>query len=125
MVQCTAGKERNVVTIAVLMLALGVSREDVVRDYLRSDVFADNVQMAKAAAHSFEEHFGFEANPAIVRMMVGVNADFLNAALDVIDEEWGSIERYFAAGGGEVRSEERTVGKGCVSRCRSGWSPHH
>src|SRR3546814_4427265 len=58
LVHCTAGKDRTGVTIAVLLLALGVSREDVVRDYLRSDVFADNVQMAKAAAHSFEEHFG-------------------------------------------------------------------
>src|SRR3546814_19137749 len=72
------------------------------RDYLRSDVFADNVQMAKAAAHSFTEHFGFEANPAIVRMMVGVHAAFLNAAMDVIAEEWGSIERYFPAGGLDV-----------------------
>src|SRR3546814_14898925 len=24
-----------------------------------------------------------------------------------------------------VRSEERRVGKGCVSPCRSGWSPEH
>src|SRR3546814_9409940 len=42
LVHCTAGKDRTGVTIAVLLLALGVSREDVVRDYLRSDVFADN-----------------------------------------------------------------------------------
>src|SRR3546814_18659036 len=26
---------------------------------------------------------------------------------------------------GEMRSEERRVGKACVSRCRSGWSPDH
>src|SRR3546814_13933785 len=25
----------------------------------------------------------------------------------------------------EVRSEERRVGKGCVSTCRSRWSPYH
>src|SRR3546814_15832243 len=25
----------------------------------------------------------------------------------------------------EFRSEERRVGKGCVSTCRSGWSPYH
>src|SRR3546814_20885436 len=25
----------------------------------------------------------------------------------------------------EVRSEERRVGKACVSRCRSRWSPYH
>ena len=26
---------------------------------------------------------------------------------------------------GEVRSEERRVGKECVSTCRSRWSPYH
>src|SRR3546814_19657432 len=25
----------------------------------------------------------------------------------------------------QPRSEERRVGKGCVSQCRSGWSPYH
>src|SRR3546814_18073062 len=25
----------------------------------------------------------------------------------------------------DQRSEERRVGKGCVSTCRSGWSPYH
>src|SRR3546814_7191667 len=29
------------------------------------------------------------------------------------------------AGGGGHRSEERRVGKECVSTCRSRWSPHH
>src|SRR3546814_9239583 len=28
-------------------------------------------------------------------------------------------------GGHEVRSEERRVGKECVSTCRSRWSPYH
>src|SRR3546814_6327005 len=27
--------------------------------------------------------------------------------------------------GGEIRSEERRVGKECVSTCRSRWSPYH
>src|SRR3546814_4871440 len=30
-----------------------------------------------------------------------------------------------SAGGGEARSEERRVGKECVSTCRSRWSPYH
>src|SRR3546814_4485370 len=69
LVHCTAGKDRTGVTIAVLLLALGVSREDVVRDYLRSDVFADNVQMAKAAAHSFEEHRSEEHTSELQSLM--------------------------------------------------------
>src|SRR3546814_13128043 len=30
-----------------------------------------------------------------------------------------------SAAAGAERSEERRVGKECVSTCRSGWSPHH
>src|SRR3546814_16893839 len=33
--------------------------------------------------------------------------------------------RLAAAVGGEVRSEERRVGKECVSTCRSRWSTYH
>src|SRR3546814_636124 len=32
---------------------------------------------------------------------------------------------YGAAYGGSTRSEERRVGKECVSTCRSRWSPYH
>src|SRR3546814_12961667 len=31
----------------------------------------------------------------------------------------------YARGGEELRSEERRVGKECVSTCRSRWSPYH
>src|SRR6188474_950290 len=30
-----------------------------------------------------------------------------------------------AAGGASIRSEERRVGKECVTTCRSRWSPYH
>src|SRR3546814_21070601 len=36
------------------------------------------------------------------------------------------IDRYhYDLGGMQVRSEERRVGKECVSTCRSRWSPYH
>src|SRR3546814_18387327 len=35
--------------------------------------------------------------------------------------DWKLIDNPFAAG----RSEERRVGKACVSTCRSRWSPYH
>src|SRR3546814_18554606 len=33
--------------------------------------------------------------------------------------------RYHLVSDGETRSEERRVGKECVSTCRSRWSPYH
>src|SRR3546814_10311034 len=35
------------------------------------------------------------------------------------------VKNLFALANGMVRSEERRVGKECVSTCRSRWSPYH
>src|SRR3546814_11867634 len=37
---------------------------------------------------------------------------------------WDATEEWLAASDGQ-RSEARRVGKGCVSTCRSRWSPSH
>src|SRR3546814_14055159 len=57
------------------------------------------------------------------RAFVG-GAQFLLAdATDIADEvRGGGPERVVA---GQARSEERRVGKECVSTCRSRWSPYH
>src|SRR3546814_5644545 len=44
------------------------------------------------------------------------------------DNAWGQDRQAMAAGhftGFDGRSEERRVGKECVSTCRSRWSPYH
>src|SRR3546814_1022144 len=53
-----------------------------------------------------------------------------SAVLD--GDEWViNGEKYFISGAGDprckilIRSEERRVGKECVSTCRSRWSPYH
>src|SRR3546814_12821172 len=46
------------------------------------------------------------------------------------EQQWRTV-LYFTIGAiavttyGEIRSEERSVGKECVSTCRSRWSPYH
>src|SRR3546814_14243306 len=37
----------------------------------------------------------------------------------------GGIKIQTGKDGGKIRSEERRVGKECVSTCRSRWSPYH
>src|SRR3546814_11330600 len=37
----------------------------------------------------------------------------------------GDSEKFLTMPGGGARSEERRVGKECVSTCRSRWSPYH
>src|SRR3546814_15864645 len=46
-------------------------------------------------------------------------------AADVTDEEQMKAVFSAAAAQAPLRSEERRVGKECVSTCRSRWSPYH
>src|SRR3546814_20529575 len=41
------------------------------------------------------------------------------------DVQLGGRAREAEMAGGDLRSEERRVGKECVSTCRSRWSPYH
>src|SRR3546814_19596117 len=50
------------------------------------------------------------------------------AAVDVMVRLAGDAIRampFMSAAEIDIRSEERRVGKGCVSTCRSRWSPYH
>lgn len=83
---CTAGKDRTGVAAALLLLALGVSRELVMQDYLlTNDVFKRPIQP--------EGSIPMEA----MRVLWRVQADYLDHALRTIDTEHGGIERYFSA----------------------------
>src|SRR3546814_12019146 len=46
-----------------------------------------------------------------------------SAGAVVLHKKWGVVRALVCTAA--VRSEERRVGKGCVSTCRSRWSPYH
>src|SRR3546814_15776009 len=63
-----------------------------------------------------------------------LDAEIVGGAPDIADlapplRTGGVAERLLDVGGQAVpvclRSEERRVGKACVSKCRSRWSPYH
>lgn len=99
LVHCTAGKDRTGVLMALLLLALDVPHTLIVADYERSDVFAQNLRLRGGIHEQFDEAFGFRPSDALIDAMIGVNVEFLNAALAAVDSRWGGIEAYFAAAG--------------------------
>src|SRR3546814_11517206 len=66
---------------------------------------------------------GMATMDGISRMPIKATRALLNAALDgsLNDAEFRKDPNF----GFEFRSEERRVGKECVSTCRSRWSPYH
>src|SRR3546814_13910722 len=50
-----------------------------------------------------------------------------DAGVDYVlfNDPWGGVDRLRLFAEKVMRSEERRVGKECVSTCRSRWSPYH
>jgi protein-tyrosine phosphatase len=98
-IHCTAGKDRTGVLMALLLKALHVSDDLIFADYLRSDVFAQNLRLRGGIHEQFEEAFGFRPSEALIDAMIGVDLEMLNAAIAAVERDWQSIEGYFAAAG--------------------------
>lgn len=99
LIHCTAGKDRTGVVLALLLKALRVPEDVVLADYQRSDVFAKNLRVRGGIPEQFEQAFGFRPSEALIDAMIGVDVEFLAAAMAVVDREWGSIQGFFAAAG--------------------------
>src|SRR3546814_18578232 len=59
--------------------------------------------------------------------LAGRHAIAFGEQLEVVDQRFHVVLHLLAGGRRDlvVRSEERRVGKECVSTCRSRWSPYH
>ena len=80
---CTAGKDRTGFAAALILLALGVPRAQVMADYLVSN---DGLSQPSLSPSSIPEE--------AVTVLRSVQACFLDRALQVIDQDHGGFERY-------------------------------
>lgn len=94
LVFCTAGKDRTGVIVAVIQLLLGMSRNDVMREYLLTNSAPGQEMRVAALRDQLEKRFGKGLTPEAIQVVVGVEAGFLEAAIDEILTRHGSIERY-------------------------------
>lgn len=90
---CTTGKDRTGWASAALLTLLGVPREEVMEDFLKSNVYI--------LPHYAKEIDAFTAaggEKEIVEAILGVKPSYLNSAFDQMEKSFGSIEDYFAKG---------------------------
>jgi protein-tyrosine phosphatase len=80
---CTAGKDRTGFAAALLLSALGVSRDDIVQDYLLTNQLYVRSPLvhARGPAH-------------VMDVLWGVQPAFLDAAFATIEQDFGSLPRY-------------------------------
>ncbi len=100
---CATGKDRTGWAAAAFLTLLGVPREVVMQDYLRSNDYI--LPMYDSLIQQFVAAGG---SPSIPKAIFGVKEEYLNAAFDEVQTKYGSIEKYFSEGLG-ITVEQQTA----------------
>jgi protein-tyrosine phosphatase len=90
---CTTGKDRTGWAAAALLSLLGVPRDIVIEDYLRS-----NDYILPAYQEAIDAFVAAGGDPSIPPAILGVKEEYLDAAFDEMETTYGTIERYFSEG---------------------------
>jgi protein-tyrosine phosphatase len=93
LVNCMAGKDRTGIAVAMIQLAAGVHRDDVVTDYVLTNT-AGNVEARIAAGAETIRAVAKQMDPETVRVIMGVEPEYLETAFVMIAEKHGSIDGY-------------------------------
>jgi len=99
LVNCSAGKDRTGWTVALVLLAVGVDREDVVAEYLRSNDAARPEPPRAAAVPVGLDRSRLEP-------LFGVRAEYIENAFAAAEEGWGSMDAFLEQGAG-LRDTDR------------------
>jgi protein-tyrosine phosphatase len=87
-IHCTGGKDRTGFAAALVLLAVGVSRETAIEDYLLSNRYL--AAFARAVRDGIE--------PELLRPVVEVRREYLETSLREIDRRYGSLDGYLYRG---------------------------
>ncbi|MEU3663276.1 tyrosine-protein phosphatase [Streptomyces sp. NPDC032940] len=95
LMHCAAGKDRAGLSIAITLLALGVQRDAIVEDYLKSNAKHRRykVRRSSSAASAY--------SPEVMELLsplFDARAEYLAAAFETIEETWGGVDAYLEKG---------------------------
>ncbi|KTE00900.1 hypothetical protein ATE68_19325 [Sphingopyxis sp. H038] len=92
-VNCTAGKDRTGVGVALVLSALGVPYDTIMEDYLLSNSALDMEALRADAGMNA----AMSALPAdVAKPLLGVERAYLDAAFDQIRKDYGDVDTYLA-----------------------------
>ncbi len=89
---CVAGKDRTGILAMLILGILGVSEEDIMEDYLLTNV--TGIAIANAIARQVEQETGNADMAERVRAAYTADASFLQSAMDYIHDKYGTIRNY-------------------------------
>ncbi|HET9891530.1 MAG TPA: tyrosine-protein phosphatase [Mycobacterium sp.] len=114
---CFAGKDRTGFVIATVLEVLGIDRDTIVADYLRSNAAVP--QLRDHISEMIKQRSDVELTPEVVTFtearlsdgVLGVRPEYLDAARRTIDDEFGSLDAYLRDAGVSEADVERLRGE--------------
>ncbi len=94
LVHCAAGKDRTGTLCALIQAVLGVSREDIMADYMMTLDAVNIDKIIGPAAEMFSKRYGRQIDAEAIWPMFGVVPEFLDAALDGMLDASGGVDTY-------------------------------
>jgi protein tyrosine/serine phosphatase len=94
LIHCAAGKDRTGLLAALTHHMLGVSREDLFADYLLTNEVLDFDRRLPSMIQSITAAIGREPSPQAARLAMGVDAEYLDAAIAAIEAAHGGLDGY-------------------------------
>ena len=109
-VHCSAGKDRAGWASALILRALGVPEETVMEDYLLSNDYLaasneDTLAQVRTVVAGVQGVPEDEVDMSNLEALLEVRPEYLQAAFDAVDEQYGSFEAYLTDGLGLTQEE--------------------
>ena len=101
---CTTGKDRTGWAAAAFLTLLGVPKDTVMEDYLRSNDYI--IPKYQKVIDGFVAAGGEEGIPTAI---LGVRQEYLEAAFDEMEQKYETIEKYFAEGLGIDADQQQAL----------------
>lgn len=101
---CSSGKDRTGWATAALLSILGVPKETIIKDFVRSNDYI--LPMNKKVIEDFIKAGG---EPGIPPAIIGVKGEYLDAAFKEVQRVYGSMERYFSEGLGIDATQQKAL----------------
>ncbi|MFF3503922.1 tyrosine-protein phosphatase [Streptomyces sp. NPDC003247] len=95
LMHCAAGKDRAGLSIAVTLLAVGVEREAILDDYLKSNATHRRYKVRRSSTSPSAY------SPEVMELLsplFDARAEYLSAAFETVEETWGGVDAYLEQG---------------------------
>ncbi|MBF12654.1 MAG: hypothetical protein CMC63_10845 [Flavobacteriaceae bacterium] len=93
---CTAGKDRAGFAAAITLIALGVSKEEVIQDYMKTNQFTQ--ERIEEIIGQIELMTLYQTDAEILRPLLGVEREYIETAFHTAEKKYGSLEDFIRDG---------------------------